>query len=352
MLFAIGTRVRFIHSNDEGVVTALLGDGMVNVLLDDNFEIPAFLDDLVRADEDFPTVKAKIVPGKQEKPAPAPAPTAPERPAAETQYTIIKGAGIQVAFDPVIKSDANAEKYLIYLINDTNFDVLFSYGLSLNNHLKYQHNGKLNGMSTYLVGELQFDDLNDSPEVDLQCWRILTDGTGSRLHKNLKIKPKQFFKRLVTAPLLNKPVHLFRAIENLKDAVTRQMEEEDLRAYTKRKAKPVFNDDPGSLVDPHEVKELAEFVPELDLHIEQLVENPQKLSNAEILHIQLRHFDAYIDKALRLGIKRVFVIHGIGKGRLRDAIATRLLRLPEVDTFKNEFHPRYGYGATEVIFLG
>lgn len=346
MLFAIGTRVRFIHSNDEGVVTGLLGDGMVNVLLDDNFEIPAFLDDLVRADEERPTVKARIVPGKQDKPAPA-----PERPQAESQYTIIKGAGIQVAFDPVIRNDANAEKYLIYLINDTNYDVLFTYGLSLEGQLKNQHNGKLNGMSTYLLGELRFDDLNDTPEVDLQCWRILTDGTGPRLHKNLKIKPKQFFKRLVTAPLLNKPVHLFRVIENLKEGATRQMEGEDLRSYTKRKAKPVYNAHEETL-DRHEVKELAEFIPELDLHIEQLVENPHKLSNAEILHIQLRHFDAYIDKALRLGIKRVFVIHGIGKGRLRDAIATRLLRLPEVDTFKNEYHPRYGYGATEVIFLG
>jgi len=40
----------------------------------------------------------------------------------------------------------------------------------------------------------------------------------------------------------------------------------------------------------------------------------------------------------------------IGKGRLRNEIASRLVQMPEVKTFKNEYHPNYGFGATEVIF--
>ncbi|RQH21817.1 hypothetical protein D5R40_31195 [Okeania hirsuta] len=49
-------------------------------------------------------------------------------------------------------------------------------------------------------------------------------------------------------------------------------------------------------------------------------------------------------------MERVFVIHGVGEGKLRNAIATRLIKYPEVVSFKNEFHPRYGFGATEIIF--
>ena len=41
---------------------------------------------------------------------------------------------------------------------------------------------------------------------------------------------------------------------------------------------------------------------------------------------------------------------GLQAGLLKQRIATRLLRMPEVKTFKNEYHARYGYGATEVIF--
>jgi dsDNA-specific endonuclease/ATPase MutS2 len=49
-------------------------------------------------------------------------------------------------------------------------------------------------------------------------------------------------------------------------------------------------------------------------------------------------------------VDRIFVIHGVGEGKLRDVISTQLMQMTEVKSFKNEFHPRYGFGATEVIF--
>ena len=134
MLFAVGTRVRFLHSRDEGVVTGLLDNGMVSVLLDDgDFEIPAFIDDLVRA-EDFqdahPSVKAKIVPGKQKEKK-----GLPERPPIETQYAILKSFGIQLAFDPVLNPEGHAEKYGIVLINDTQYDTIIGMELFLDGRL-------------------------------------------------------------------------------------------------------------------------------------------------------------------------------------------------------------------------
>ena len=70
----------------------------------------------------------------------------------------------------------------------------------------------------------------------------------------------------------------------------------------------------------------------------------------EKLQLQLDHFEQYIDKAIRLGVPRIYVIHGIGKGKLKNMIASRLIQNPQIKTFKNEYHPRYGWGATEVIF--
>lgn len=349
MLFAVGTRVKFLHSPDQGVVTALLDDNMVNVLLDgDDLEIPAFIEDLVRA-EDYidhhPSVKAKIIPGKQEK-----TPPTPQRPAIETQYAILKSRGIQLAFDPIWKADGSTERYVIYLLNDTPYDVLFLCSLQLRDQTGRRQNGKLPALSFIQVGELLFDQLNDNPVVELECWRITTEGTGSRLHRQLRIRPKQFFSRLSTAPLLNRKVHLFKIFENLKESGLDPSRPEDLRTYTQRNARPAKSwDHHLQQRFPHDIQEMAEFVPEIDLHIEKLLEKPAKLSNAEILNIQLRHFDAYMAKAIRLGVDRVFIIHGIGTGRLRDAIATRLLTMPEVTTFKNEYHPRYGWGATEVV---
>jgi hypothetical protein len=346
MLFSVGTRVKFLHSRDEGVVTSLLDNGMVNVLLDDSdFEIPVFPDDLIRdsdVSESKAAVKAKFVKGKQEDYL-----KAPERPPIESQYTILKSFGIQLAFDPVLGPDGYARKYRMYLINDTSYDALFVFELYISGRLEIRHNSMLSHTSIFEIGELLFDQLNDNPEVRMDCWRITTQGTGSKMSKNLKIKPKLFFKKVKTAPFLNKQVHLFRLFERLTEKINPQ--KEDLKQYTKKNIRPITNWTNHKRL-PHEVVEMAEFIPEIDLHIEQLVKDHLKLSNAEILNTQLHHFDNYIEKAIRLGVERVFIIHGIGKGRLRDAISSRLLQMPEVRTFRNEFHPRYGYGATEVIF--
>jgi Smr domain/Domain of unknown function (DUF2027) len=348
MLFAKGSRVRLNHTGDEGTVTDLLDNGMVNVLLDDGDEIPVFEEDLTRI-EDYravlsskPPVKAKVVKGPSEKRTPQ-----PDRPQAQPQYSILKSLGIQLAFEPRFRLDGSTEKYNIHLINDTKYAVLFTFSLYLGKVLKLKSNGKIDSATTFALGELLFDYLNEGPEVQFECWQVTTLGTGKKLSKTLKIKPQQFFKKVRTAPILNLRVHHYILFENLDDLPKK---EEDLQTYTKRNSRPLKYTTNSGNFDKHDVSELANFIPEIDLHINSLTSKYEGLSNAEKIRIQLHHFDEFIEKGIRLGVPRVFVIHGLGKGKLRDEIATRLLQNPDVETFKNEFHPRYGFGATEVVF--
>lgn len=351
MLFSVGTKVRFKKSQDLGTVSALLDGEMVSVWLEDaEMEIPAFIEDLVRAEDYFdknPSVKAKIIPGKQRKEI-----KTPERLPAEQQYLILKSLGVQAAFHPIYKADDSTEKYEIYLINDTKSDVLIRFSFFLNNRLQFKHDAKLEATSMLHLGELSFDQLNDSPSFDCEIWKITTLGTGSRMAKTIKIKPKQFFKKIRTAPILNKKVHHYRIFEHLNEEDTAEQNEtkEDLKTYTKRNLPPSTSFDANLRKITHDVSELSEFINEIDLHIEKIHRSTKKLDNSQILRIQLDHFERYINKASRLGVDRVFIIHGVGEGKLKNAIATRLIQMPNVKSFKNEFHPRYGYGATEVIF--
>lgn len=348
MLFSVGTRVKFLHSKDAGVVTALLSGEMVNVLLDESgLEIPAFVDDLIRS-EDYidqnPSVKAKIVPGKKNR-----EPIRPDMSLMENQYAVLKSIGIQLAFDPKIKSDATVDQYELFLINDTKFDILYNIELKLRNKTPRDFNGKLDAMSYVSLSNFLFDDLNDAPTFNCDCWRISTDGKGPVQHKLLKIKPKQFFKKQRTAPFLNRPVHLFILFEKLV-ASENQEKKEDLKTYTKRNSTPLKKNFPKlHYYKSPDVNEVASFIPEIDLHIEKIAPDSGLTSNRDILHLQIQHFEQFIAKAIRLGIQRVFVIHGVGKGKLRDTIASQLIQMPEVLSFKNEFHERYGYGATEVL---
>lgn len=349
MLYAVGTKVKFLHTGDVGIVTAMLEGNMLNVKLENGMEIPAFIDDLQRYDEtdDESRVKAKIVKGKTPKRAEAPMDLQ-----ARMQYSILKSYGLQLAFDPIYREDGTIEKFEMCLLNDTSFDCLFTVALSLNGYVEERYNGKITGESIFRIGDLFYDELNDAPEFEIECWRITTLGTGNRLHKKLKIKAKQFFNSLKTAPILNKQVHLYRIFENLGDSENPKTKKksEDLRTYTKRSAgaqkvrRKVIKGRAS-----HEVEALANFTNEIDLHIEKLVPHAGKMRNAEIVRIQLNAFDKYLSQAIRLGVDRVFIIHGMGEGKLKNDIASRLIQMPDVVSFKNEYHPRYGYGATEVI---
>ncbi len=346
MLFAVGTKVKFLHTGDEGVVESLLDGGMISVYIEKlDMEIPAFPEDLVRAEEFLKhPVKAKIVSGKKEVPAPAPPPIS-----IETQYTILKSVGIQLALDPVQNKEGLTEKYLIYLLNDTNYDVVYSIRLLRKNNRPVSWDGKLKATFFLQLGEMLYDDLNEAPEFEVECTWATTEGNTGKVFKSLKIKPKTFFNSLRTAPFLNKKVHLYRLFE--KPETSTQKPGEDLLEYTKRHAKPHWQAlESFKNLNAHDTKELAEFEPEIDLHIEKLTENWRKMGNAEIVRLQLSRFEQYLAKAIHLGVQRVFIIHGVGEGRLRDAIATRLMQNPDVQTFKNEYHHKYGWGATEVVF--
>jgi dsDNA-specific endonuclease/ATPase MutS2 len=102
------------------------------------------------------------------------------------------------------------------------------------------------------------------------------------------------------------------------------------------------------------VKEARKHLPPprtvIDLHIEKLEDDWKKLSNAEILDIQLKEFEKWYDITVAHHQSQLIVIHGVGTGRLRDEIHDILRLKKEVKSFVNQFHPSFGYGATEIFF--
>lgn len=345
MLFAIGTKVRLIHTGDQGRVITLLSNGMVNVHLEeDDMVIPVAAEDLELLTDHSIKIPLPSSPPKAKQQNQAPPLKAPS----SFAQSALTHEGILLAFDPILSADATAEKYELYLVNDTIYDILFQFAMSLNGATAEKKNNKLSSASILKVGELWFDELNEAPEIAVESWRITTDGTGGKQERKLRIKAKTFFNSVQIAPLLNKQVHLFKLFDNLSD--TRGSQQEDLKSYTKRLTKPAPTTTPiGQLITADNVA-FAEFPTEIDLHIEKLVDPTRKLDKSAILRLQLNAFDQYISQAIRFGVERVFVIHGVGEGKLKNVIATRLIQIPEVQSFKNEFHPRYGFGATEVIF--
>jgi hypothetical protein len=89
---------------------------------------------------------------------------------------------------------------------------------------------------------------------------------------------------------------------------------------------------------------------EVDLHIEKLTVDEESMNNFEKMTLQLSYFEKYLDLAIVHHQKEMVAIHGVGSGKLRDEIHEILRLKKEVKFFTNRYHPKYGYGATEISF--
>lgn len=88
-------------------------------------------------------------------------------------------------------------------------------------------------------------------------------------------------------------------------------------------------------------------VPEIDLHIENLLDNWQKMSNYDILQYQMRYFRKRLDKLMEQRCPKIIVIHGKGEGVLRSEIRLELLKHSHIEYLDGSYL-EYGVGATEL----
>ncbi|MGZ4118441.1 MAG: Smr/MutS family protein [Bacteroidia bacterium] len=87
---------------------------------------------------------------------------------------------------------------------------------------------------------------------------------------------------------------------------------------------------------------------EIDLHIEELVDTHSGMSNAEIIQIQLKHFQNALDKAISEHCRKLVVIHGVGNGRLKSEVQAILSSHKNL-RFHDGSYAKYVYGATEIV---
>lgn len=95
------------------------------------------------------------------------------------------------------------------------------------------------------------------------------------------------------------------------------------------------------------VSSIHKLIWEIDLHIEELVDDHSRLSNGEILDIQMRRFTSFLSSAVEKRIPKVIIIHGKGEGVLKNEIRTALFAYGNME-IQDASYSKYGQGATEV----
>lgn len=336
MKFQVGDKVLVLHSNEEGEVVEILNDKMVIVDVR-GVKFPAYIDQL-----DFPYYKRftekKLFPKKKDKRY-----AEDIKKEKEPQHKIVDG--VWLSFLPVMDidefGDDVVEELKVHLINRTYRSYRFFYKLQFFGRSEFELKNEIHPFSDFYLHDVEFSDMSDSPAFSFEFSLVQPDKTKADYYEsNVRIKPKQLFDRIEEIKKKGEATFTYRLFENYPDKV--EEAPIDIGSLTARGIK-VYN-----------AREARKHLPPartvVDLHIEKLTSEWSKLTNAEILDIQLKEFEKWYELALAHHQSHMIVIHGIGSGRLRDEIHDILRLKKEVKSFVNQYHPSFGYGATEIYF--
>jgi len=87
---------------------------------------------------------------------------------------------------------------------------------------------------------------------------------------------------------------------------------------------------------------------EVDMHIWRLTDNYPRMTNGEMLNLQLGFFKHCLESAIENNFTKVIFIHGVGNGRLKQEIRTILDEYVYIE-YNNASMEKYGVGATKVL---
>lgn len=328
MKFQVGDPVVLKHTGSEGRITAVENNGMYLVLID-GVEIPVFGENLDHPYFDWFT-KERDQKKKLKFVHEAQIPIEKET----TRQKIVSGTflGFFPEFDK--NDDALVQKFKLYLINQDQHHLFFQYRLAHQQKTVFRIQGHTLPFTNFYIHDVGMELMHEQPSFLLKFYDHHRPDARLVSQQEIKIRPKKLFEHLLR--IQNGEYAYFQIPIDIRDP-DHQEEVQVLDIGAKKILQS--QDHKGSKI-----------IEEIDLHIERLQENYAHLSNAEIVHIQMTACEQAIDLAIRNGQISLTIIHGVGKGVLKEEIHHLLRSIPEVRYFISDWMPKYGLGATQVFF--
>jgi DNA-nicking Smr family endonuclease len=373
-MYQIGELIRFRYTGTRAKILADYLDGSYKVLLlPDNDEIIAFRDDII-LEKDYRGIeksaiekeigaqklktlsteelfyskeelekrkKEKLQHKAQEKPVKEqfPVEKAKDYYIPVFKETASKNSGLWLAF----AEQAN-DSFIIYIVNDSNISFSFEFELCLNGKVEQTLKQHIAACNYFAVSEFETEMLNDNAKISLSC-------PAYNLKEQLNLKFKKWISMQQDVPIIGINCRAQLMISASRFSNLKTAPGGDLSKYTKEQLKNSEKEGQNLFIKQNKAEKLAHFKKELDLHAEVLIPNYRSLNSGEILERQKKEMENYLIEAIELGANEVFIIHGLGEGVLRKTVENYLSGLKKkklIQSFSNEYFPKYGFGATVV----
>ncbi|MCF8238314.1 MAG: Smr/MutS family protein [Saprospiraceae bacterium] len=332
MFWQSGDKVYLIHTRQWGIFGRYLDNETAMILPDDDDEeIPVHLDDL-----DYHAPPPEVA-------GPTPTPVAPVHPGSTDIRGVVEtresGIFLAITADP---DHMEVRKFYILLINDGRSPLSFESHFAGEDLDVLRKKGDLQQGEWIELVALAMDQLHHQPEITVRSFWKLEDQMLERPLFSLRPRPKTVFSKMTPNSYFNFPAVLYALPDEtgVKEA---------LQVHTRRRS--LVPSDRALISSTPAPHLRASFDIVQDLHAERLFADPGKISSTDIFARQMLVFEQFLKQAIQVGVPHVFIIHGLGKGKLKKAIAERCKHIPEVKLVRNDYHPKYGFGASEIVFV-
>ncbi len=348
MAVKIGDRVRFLNATGGGIVSKIISKELIEVTDEDGFNIPTLIRECVVVEAaEKSNVSQKSNESRKEKNLKLEE-ILPQEDEYKPQEESPEGENLNVwlAFVPMDIKALSVTSYECYLINDSNY--YFGYNIANGNGTRFmsRSTGFIQPNTKIFVEEIKKEQLNDLELLNVQLFAFKRGKSYSfkpSYDVQLKINPVKFYKlhSFSENDFFDEKALLFGVINNNRaENKTTVVVPEDLSEIIMQKEISF----PAKVIKKKEVPEVLE----VDLHIHQLLDNLNGLTNSDMLKYQLDKFHQVIqENAKRKGQKIVF-IHGKGDGVLRNEILKELKSKYSGYYFQDASFKEYGFGATMV----
>ncbi len=353
----VGDTVRFLNTTGGGIVKGFKGKDQVLVEDEDGFEVPALIRECVVVGEG-PQVhssnKPKANAAEMEKQI------VNTRFQAETEKKEVENEetpegerlNIFLAYLPIDPKEIQKCGYEAYFINDSNYYILFNYMSRENNSWISRYNGSVEPNTKIFLEEFEKKQLNELERICVQLIAFKKDKPFSlknAISVELRLDTVKFYKLhcFMENDYFDEDAILCPIVRN--DLPEREMlvSATDIQEAMYQKAR-IDKQPAKAKKSIIKKKEANSSIVEVDLHIHELLDNINGLSNSDMLHYQLDKFHEVMSQYANQKGQKIVFIHGKGDGVLRKAIEKELNTRYKQHYFQDASFREYGYGATMV----
>ncbi len=326
-MFEVGEKVRFLDDVGEATIIRFIDAKMVLVEDEWGLTLTYPISKLVPAERDRVAQKPKETPPKAVEPKPT------AQPIAQKQQKLEPLPELALVFASTNRDRPDSGDIELLLINSTHHHLLVNLGAKEGEEWFSLFHGEVMPNSERSIQSLRRQDVGTVGNLHADVIFFGKTGYENRMpiSCNLKIKATRFVKQgnyrdydgvdhpAIVIPIENEKVPMLPTTVSKPSRALKQ---------TKKPSLPTFEE-------------------EVDLHLEAILgTDPVDMTDHEKFLTQMHHFEQRLNHALTHRYIQITFIHGVGTGRLKEAIRKELSEygLAFVD---GPYH-RYGVGATVV----